>query len=93
VVACPRPDLLRCHFHLRPGNDRKQSGLAVALAIRPTLENLIGGIMLYMDHPVRVGDFCSFGDKTGTVENIGVRTTKIRALDRTLISIKYYYMY
>ena len=62
-------------------------GLAVALAIRPTLENLIGGIMLYMDQPVRVGDFCSFGDKTGTVENIGVRTTKIRALDRTLISI------
>jgi MscS family membrane protein len=88
VVACPRPDLLRRHFHLRPGNDRKQSGLAVALAIRPTLENLIGGIMLYLDQPVRIGDFCSFGDKTGTVENIGVRTTKIRALDRTLISIK-----
>jgi len=62
-------------------------GLAVALAIRPTLENLIGGIMLYMDQPVRIGDFCSFGDKAGTVEAIGVRTTKIRALDRTLISI------
>lgn len=62
-------------------------GLAVALAIRPTLENLIGGIVLYLDHPVRVGDFCSFGDKTGTVEAIGVRSTKIRALDRTLISI------
>jgi MscS family membrane protein len=62
-------------------------GLAVALAIRPTLENLIGGIMLYLDQPVRIGDFCSFGDKTGTVEAIGVRTTKIRALDRTLISI------
>jgi MscS family membrane protein len=61
--------------------------LAVALAIRPTLENLIGGIMLYLDQPVRIGDFCSFGDKTGTVESIGVRTTKIRALDRTLISI------
>ena len=62
-------------------------GLAVALAIRPTLENLIGGIMLYLDQPVRVGDFCSFGDKTGTVEAIGVRTTKIRALDRTLITV------
>jgi len=62
-------------------------GLAVTLAIRPTLENLIGGIMLYLDQPVRIGDFCSFGDKTGTVENISVRTTKIRALDRTLISI------
>lgn len=62
-------------------------GLAVALAIRPTLENLIGGIMLYVDQPVRIGDFCSFGDKTGTVETIGVRTTKIRALDRTLITV------
>jgi MscS family membrane protein len=62
-------------------------GLAVALAIRPTLENLIGGILLYLDQPVRVGDFCSFGDKTGTVEAIGVRSTKIRALDRTLITI------
>jgi MscS family membrane protein len=62
-------------------------GLAVALAIRPTLENLIGGIMLYLDQPVRIGDFCSFGDKTGTVESIGVRTSKIRANDRTLISI------
>jgi MscS family membrane protein len=62
-------------------------GLAVALAIRPTLENLIGGIVLYLDQPVRIGDFCSFGDKTGTVEAIGVRTSKIRALDRTLISI------
>jgi len=62
-------------------------GLAVALAIRPTLENLIGGIILYVDQPVRVGDFCSFGDKNGTIEAIGVRSTKIRALDRTIITI------
>ena len=62
-------------------------GLAVALAIRPTLENLIGGIVLYLDRPVRVGDFCSFGDKTGTVETIGVRSTKLRMLDRTLITV------
>ena len=62
-------------------------GLAVALAVRPTLENLIGGMMLYLDQPVRVGDFCSFGDKTGTVESIGVRSTKIRGLDRTLVAV------
>ncbi|MGI9372774.1 MAG: mechanosensitive ion channel family protein [Hyphomicrobiales bacterium] len=62
-------------------------GLAVALAIRPTLENLIGGFILYIDKPVRVGDFCNFGDHTGTVEKIGIRSTEIRALDRTLISI------
>lgn len=62
-------------------------GLAIALAVRPTLENLIGGIMLYLDQPVRVGDFCSFGDKTGTIEAIGVRSTRLRALDRTLITV------
>jgi MscS family membrane protein len=62
-------------------------GLAVALAVRPTLENLIGGIILYLDKPVRVGDFCSFGDKTGTIESIGLRSTKLRALDRTLVTI------
>jgi MscS family membrane protein len=62
-------------------------GLAVALAIRPTLENLIGGIILFTDKPIRVGDFCSFGSMTGTVEKIGVRSTQIRGLDRTLISI------
>lgn len=62
-------------------------GLAVALAIRPTLENLISGAILYMDRPVRVGDFCGFGDRMGTVESIGVRSTQIRALDQTLISV------
>ena len=62
-------------------------GLAVALAIRPTLENLIGGIILYLDQPVRVGDFCSFDDKTGTIESIGVRSTKLRALDRTVVTV------
>ncbi|MCK5363231.1 MAG: mechanosensitive ion channel family protein, partial [Gammaproteobacteria bacterium] len=62
-------------------------GLAVALAIRPTLENLIGGVMLYLDQPVRVGDFCTFGDKMGTIESIGVRSTKLRALDRTMITV------
>lgn len=62
-------------------------GLAIALAIRPTLENLIGGIILYVDQPVRIGDFCSFEDKMGTIESIGVRSTKLRALDRTLITV------
>ena len=62
-------------------------GLAVALAIRPTLENLIGGIMLYLDQPIRIGDRCTFGDKTATVETIGVRSTKLRALDRSLVTV------
>lgn len=62
-------------------------GLAVALAIRPTLENLIGGVILYLDKPVQVGDFCNFGDHTGTVEAIGIRSTQLRALNRTRITI------
>ena len=62
-------------------------GLAVALAIRPTLENLIGGAILYMDRPVRVGDYCDFGVYSGTVESIGVRSTQIRTMERTLITI------
>jgi MscS family membrane protein len=62
-------------------------GLAVALAIRPTLENLIGGFILFLDKPIRVGDFCSFGSQSGTVEKIGVRSTQIRALDRTMITV------
>ena len=62
-------------------------GLAVALAARPTIENLIGGIILYTDRPVRVGDFCSFGDYMGTVERIGVRSIQIRARDRTIITV------
>ena len=62
-------------------------GLAVALAIRPTLENIMGGFVLFADKPVRVGEFCSFGDKMGTVEEIGLRSTRIRGLDRTVITV------
>ncbi len=62
-------------------------GLAIALALRPTIKNLIGGILLYLDKPVRVGDFCSFGDNWGTIEDIGVRSTQVRALDGTRVSI------
>jgi MscS family membrane protein len=62
-------------------------GLAVALAARPTIENLIGGIVLYIDRPVRVGDFCSFGDHMGTVELIVMRSIQLRARDRTVITV------
>jgi MscS family membrane protein len=62
-------------------------GLAVALAVRPTLENIVGGFVLFADKPVRVGEFCSFGDKLGTVEEIGLRSTRLRGLDRTVITV------
>ncbi len=62
-------------------------GLAVALAVRPTLENAVAGFVLFADKPVRVGEFCAFGDKLGTVEQIGLRSVQIRGLDRTVISV------
>lgn len=62
-------------------------GLAVALAAQKTVENLFGGVSLIMDQPVRVGDFCRYGDKVGTVEDVGLRSTKIRSLDRTVVTI------
>ena len=62
-------------------------GLAIALAVRPTLENIVGGFMLFADKPVQVGEFCEFGDKSGTVEEIGLRSTRLRAVDRTVITV------
>jgi MscS family membrane protein len=62
-------------------------GLAVALATQGTLENLIGGLILYADQPVRVGELFRFGDKQGVVEEIGIRSARIRTLDRTVIAI------
>ncbi len=62
-------------------------GLAVALATQPTLENLIAGLNLFADRPLRVGDSCKVGDATGTVEGIGIRSTRIRGADRTLTTI------
>jgi MscS family membrane protein len=62
-------------------------GLAIALAVRPTLENVLGGFTLFADKPVRVGDFCLYGDKQGTVEEIGLRSTRIRSLERTVVTV------
>lgn len=62
-------------------------GLAIALAVRPTLENVIGGFVLFADKPVRVGEFCLFGDKMGTIEEIGLRSTRIRGIDRTVLTV------
>lgn len=62
-------------------------GLAIALAAQPTIENLIGSINLFADKPIRVGDLCQYGDQMGTVEAIGIRSARIRGLDRTLTTI------
>ena len=62
-------------------------GLAVALAAQKTVENLFGSVSLVADQPVRVGDVCRFGETVGTVEDIGLRSTRVRTIDRTLVTI------
>jgi MscS family membrane protein len=62
-------------------------GIAIALAAQKTIEHLFGGVTLVADQPVKVGDFCRFGNQLGTVEAIGLRSTRLRTLERTLVSI------
>lgn len=62
-------------------------GLALALGAQKTVENLVGSLTLIADRPVRIGDYCSFGDSSGTVEDIGMRSTRIRTLDRSIITV------
>ena len=61
--------------------------IAVALAAQKTLENVVGGISLIADQAVHVGDTLKLGDTVGTIEVVGLRSTRIRTLDRTLVSI------
>lgn len=62
-------------------------GIALALAAQKTLENLFGGISLIMREAIRVGDFCKVADQMGTVEDIGLGSTRLRTPDRTLVSV------
>jgi len=63
------------------------AGLAVAFAAQKTIENLFGGVSVILDQPVRVGDFCRVGAFQGTVEDIGLRSTRLRTVDRTVVSV------
>ena len=62
-------------------------GLAIGFGAQKTIENLFGGIMVISDKPVNVGDVCKVGEFFGTVEDIGIRSTRIRTLDRTVVSV------
>ncbi len=62
-------------------------GIAIGFGAQKTIENLFGGIMVISDKPVRVGDVCRAGEFFGTVEDIGIRSTRIRTLDRTVVSV------
>jgi MscS family membrane protein len=62
-------------------------GIAIAFAAQRTIENLIGSITIYWSQPVHVGDFCKFGDTLGVVEEIGLRATQLRTLERSIVHI------
>ena len=62
-------------------------GIAVALAAQKTLENVIAGTSLILDKAVRIGDVMKMGDLVGTVDHIGLRSTRIRTRDRTIVSV------
>ena len=62
-------------------------GIALALAAQKTIEDVIGAMTLLSSRPVEIGDFIKVGDNVGTVEEISLRLTKIRTMERTLVNI------
>jgi MscS family membrane protein len=62
-------------------------GLAIGLGAQKTFENLLGGISIITDRVLQIGDACRIGDQRGTVEDIGLRSTRLRTEDRTVVTI------
>ena len=62
-------------------------GLALALAAQKTVEHLLGSIAIGLDQPFRVGDLVKLDEHTGTIESVGLRSTRVRTIDRTLVTI------
>lgn len=62
-------------------------GLAVALAAKETLENLLGSFTIFLDKPFTIGDLVKVGTIDGHVEHIGLRSTRIRTLDKSLVTV------
>lgn len=62
-------------------------GLALALAAKDTVENLFGSITVLIDRPFKVGDFISIEGVSGSVENIGLRSTRLRTPENSLLTI------
>ncbi|HZC44002.1 MAG TPA: mechanosensitive ion channel family protein [Acidobacteriaceae bacterium] len=62
-------------------------GIAIALSVQKTLENVIGGASLIMGGEVHVGDCIKIGDVVGTIEGVGLRSTRVRTFDRTVVTI------
>ncbi len=63
------------------------AGLAVSLAAQDSLKNVFGSVTIFLDRPFLVGDFISYNDQLGTVEEIGFRSTRVRLLDGHLMTV------
>lgn len=63
-------------------------GIAITLAAQSTLSSLIAGITLVAEHPFSLGDYIVLGDVEGTVEDISLRSTRIRTPDQVLITVE-----
>lgn len=62
-------------------------GIALALGAQKTVENLVGSVTVIADRPAQVGDFIKVGEVVGTVEDVGIRSTRIRTGERTVVTI------
>jgi MscS family membrane protein len=81
--------ILRFSFNKPIGNLTGLSivGAAIALATRESMENLIASFIIFFDKPFITGDQVKVNNFTGTIERIGLRSTRIRTLDKTYISV------
>lgn len=62
-------------------------GLAIALAAQESLKNLFASVTIFLDKPFTIGDVVSIGGITGTVENIGFRSTRLRTFNKTYVTL------
>lgn len=62
-------------------------GIALALAAQSSIANVLAGFTIYADRPISVGQFCKVGEHLGTIEHIGLRSTRVRSIDRTVITV------
>ena len=62
-------------------------GIALAMASKESLENLLGSFTIFLDQPFTVGDTVTVGSVTGTVEKVGFRSTRIRTYDKSLVTL------
>jgi small-conductance mechanosensitive channel len=59
----------------------------LAFGLQEVFANFVSGLIILVERPMAIGDFCRFGTNLGTIESIGLRSTRVRAVDRTVITV------